>query len=478
MGRVQRLGGLDAGFLYMETPTLHMHTLKVAILDPPPHGTLPFDEVQALIGHHLAALPPLRRRVVDVPWALHHPVWVDDPDLDLDHHVRRVAVTPPGDRAALDAAVGRAAGEPLDRSRPLWRVEVCEGLADGRIAVIVIVHHAVADGVAASALLTRALTEPVGPAVRPGAPPPPSSAALVADAFRDHLGQLARLPVLLARTVARGWRAGRRRRAGPATPPLPMRDTPRLSFNRAIGPTRVFATARLSLEDAAMVRKAAGVSLNDVVLAVVGGALRRFLLERGELPATPLVAAVPVAADTRPVDERVVDRLEGNDLSTLFTTLATDRDDPADRLRQIHRVTAEAKAQQRILGETTFGSWVQYTPPAPYAWLMRQYSGRRLGDRVPPPINLVVSNVPGPSVPLEVHGAQLRELYSVGPVLEGVGLNVTVWSYAGRLHVGLLADADLLPELAELAGAMGPALDELAGAVAGTGGATVESRRA
>jgi diacylglycerol O-acyltransferase len=471
---VQRLSGLDAGFLYMDTPTLHMHTIKVAVLDPPPGGPLSFAEAQVLIGRHLAALPPLRRRVLAVPWGLHHPVWVDDPDLDLDHHVRRAVVGPPGDRAALHAVVAQVAAVPLDRSRPLWRVHVCEGLADGRVAVVVVVHHAVADGVAASALLTRALAGVEGgppPPLPTGAPPLPGGSGLVLDALADHAVQVARLPGLLADTTTRARRLRRHRRERPAgAPPRPMRDTPRLSFNRALGPRRAFATSRLPLADAAEVRRAAGVSLNDVVLAVVAGALRSFLVDRGELPSVPLVAAVPVAAD--PAGGAAA-RLSGNRLSNIFTSLATDVADPAERLAEIHRVTAEAKEEQRILGTRTFASWVQYTPPRPYSWVVGLWSRRRLGDRLPPPVNLVVSNVPGPPVPLTAHGAALRELVSVGPVLEGVGLNITVWSYAGALHVGLLADAARLPDLEGLAGALAPALDELRRAVAGAGDPTV-----
>jgi diacylglycerol O-acyltransferase / wax synthase len=476
---VQRLSGLDAGFLYMDTPTLHMHTVKVAVLDPPPAGALPFAETRDLIARHLVALPPLRRRVLPVPGGLHHPVWVDDPDLDLDYHVRRAEVAPPGDRAALRALVAEAASVPLDRSRPLWRVHACEGLADGSVAVVVVIHHAVADGVAASALLTRALAGVEGqpPPVLPAAPPLPGPARLVADAIVDHVGQVARLPGLVADTTTRAWRLRRHRRHGSATtPPRPMRDTPRLSFNRAIGRRRTFATARLALADATEVRRAHGVTLNDVVLAVVAGALRSFLTGRGELPPVPLIAAVPVAADQA---DAAGERLGGNRLSTIFTSLATELADPVDRLLEIHRVTAEAKEEQRILGPQTFGSWVQYTPPRPYAWIVRQYSRRRLGDRLPPPVNLVVSNVPGPPVPLAAHGAVLRELVSVGPVLEGVGLNATVWSYADALHVGLLADGGLLPDLDLLADAMVPALAELVeAAIAGERSGSVAGRRA
>lgn len=481
---MQRLSGLDAGFLYMETPSLHMHTLKVAVLAPPPEGALPFEEMRAEIGRTLPRLPPLRRRLVEVPLRFHHPVWIDDPDFDLEYHVRRVVLPPPGDRRALEAAIGDLAGLPLDRDRPLWRMHVFEGLADGRLAVLVKIHHAVADGAAASALLANAMQVAGEPA--PGEPPSevwrpepvPAASRLLADAFVDHLHQLAGLPGLLRRTV-RGVAGLRthRREAG-VRPPLPVLHTPRTPFNTALTPHRAFATATVALDDARAVKQAFGVTLNDVVLAMVAGALRGMLLEWGELPDRPLVAGVPVAADpvtgpagaagsaaaaggARPSGPR----LAGNRVSNLFTTLATDMADPVARLRAIHRVTAEAKVQQRLLGADTFAAWVQYTPPGPFSWVVRQWSRRRIADRMRPPINLVVSNVPGPVRQLEAAGARLDEIYSVGPVLEGIGLNVTVWSYRDRLHVGVLSCREALPEPAALAGRMGPALAELVGAV-------------
>ncbi len=458
----ERLSGLDAGFLYMETPSLHMHTLKVAILDRPDGEALSFEAMKAEIGARLPALEPLRRRVLDVPFGFHHPVWVDDPDLDLDHHVRRVVLPSPGTRRQLDEVVGRLAGVPLDRERPLWQLHVIEGLDDDRLAILAKVHHAVADGSAASALLASVMS----PSDRATAAPPdtrprpsgrlPTRRELLARAFRDHLVQLVRLPGLLGRTLHRVVALVRHRMDSQVSTPVPIVSTPRTSFNTALSPGRSFASASLSLDEVREVKDAFGVTLNDVVLATVAGALRTYLLARDELPAKALVAGVPVGVDG---DGDI--RLGGNQVSTLFTTLATDVVDPVERLRAIHLVTAEAKTVQSLLGTDTFGSWVQYTPPRPYAWLMRLYSARRVADRHPPPINVVVSNVPGPKTPLHVAGAHLTELYSVGPVLEGIGLNITVWSYVDRLFIGVLACRDNVPDPSEIAEAMTVARREL-----------------
>jgi diacylglycerol O-acyltransferase len=212
----------------------------------------------------------------------------------------------------------------------------------------------------------------------------------------------------------------------------------------------------LPVDDVDVVRHAFGVTVNDVILATVGGALRAYLADRGELPTVPLVAGVPVVADP---DET---RLVGNKVSNLFTSLATDEADPVRRLERIREVTAEAKHIQQLFGRETLADWVQYTPPRPYAWFMRQYSRLRIADRHPPPINVVVSNVPGPRQPLFAAGAVLRELYSVGPVLEGIGLNVTVWSYLDHFFVGVLGCKDEVDEPNRIADAMHDALAELA----------------
>jgi diacylglycerol O-acyltransferase len=241
-----------------------------------------------------------------------------------------------------------------------------------------------------------------------------------------------------------------------------MLNTPRTSFNGSLTPRRSFVTTSFATRDVRAIREAFDCTVNDVVLAIVSGALRSYLLDRHELPAVSLVAGVPVAAD--PSEQR----LGGNRVSNLFTSLATDEADPVRRLRRIHEVTAEAKQLQHLLGRETLGDWVQYTPPRPWAWFMRQYSRRHIADRHPPAINLVVSNVPGPAAPLYAAGAELKELYSVGPVLEGIGLNITVWSYLDRFYVGVLACRDEVPQPSLITDSMLAALLELATAAAQT----------
>jgi len=460
---VERLPGIDAGYLYMETPTLLMHTLKVAILRPGDDYSA--TALRDALAARLHLLPPFRRRLVDVPLRLHHPVWVDDADIDLDAHVHRLRVPAPGGMRELEGLIGDIAGAPLDRRRPLWEVWVCEGMADGRLGVVTKMHHALADGVASSALLANVMDAvPAGPVMADPAPasepwrgePTPRRWRLLREGVRDWGRQLTTLPALLVHTGRRVGEVARVRKGLPVRPPRPILDAPRTSFNGAITARRSFATARLPLADFRAVQVTFGVSLNDVVLAVAAGALRSWLAARDELPARSLLAAVPLAV---PGGGEV--RLSGNRVSSLLTSLCTDVADPVDRLRAISAVTGTTKAVQEALGADMMERWVQFTPPAAMAGFMRAYSRLRGADRHRPPVNVVVSNVPGPRQPVSIGGAQLAEIYSVGPILEGIGLNLTVWSYVGEMAFSALACPDTLPDLHGIVDRLAPALGEL-----------------
>lgn len=455
--------GVDAGFLYMETPTLHMHTLKVSIVDVSEvPGGYSFPMIADELMARLHLLPPFRRRVLQVPFQLHHPLWVEDQEIDPARHVFLDRVPAPGGMAQLEEVIGRIASTPLDRSRPLWELHVCEGLADGRVAVVAKMHHAMADGVAANALLAN-ITD-LSSTARPAAPattwtpepiPQPSDVARVA--LVDAVKQIAWIPGLLLRTFRSLLALVQHKRQSEVRTPLPVLDTPRTSFNGAITARRSFATASLPMDDFKRVKKAHGVTLNDVVLAVVGGALRSWLDARDEHPSGSLVAGVPVSTD----EAGSAPRLVGNAVSNMFTTLGTSIADPVERLLEVSRVTAEAKHVQRALGMKMLEDWVQFTPPAPFSAVMRAYSRLRAADLHPAPFNVVVSNVPGPTVPVWIAGARLTDLYSVGPILQGIGLNVTVWSYLDRMNFSLLACPDLLSDLPGLAERLSGSLADL-----------------
>ncbi len=449
----ERLTGLDAGYLYMETPSVHMHTLKVAVLDPSGvEGGYHFGRVRSELGERLHLLPPFRRRIVGVPLNLHHPVWIEDPDFDLDAHLHHAGAPAPGGHRELCALISDIAGRPLDRRRPLWGIWMIDGLADGRVAFVAKMHHTLADGAAAAALLANVF-DPAPPEAGGWTPEAvPTRSALLRGAAADASRAWARLPGLTWRTV-KGLRAARRiRRAHPDVAVGTPLDTPRAPFNGALTPRRTFATATLPLAHVKDVRRAFDVTINDVVLAVCAGAFVRYL---DDVPAKPLLAGVPVAvASDGP-------RLHGNRVSNMFVSLRTDIADPAARLRAIHASAVVAKEVHEALGPETLAEWSEVMPPGPFSVFMRLYSRLRLADHHPPPQNAVISNVAGPAAPLEIAGARLEELYSVGPILEGIGLNITVWSYCGTMYWGLISCPELMPDLWRLASHLPAAMDEL-----------------
>jgi diacylglycerol O-acyltransferase len=425
-----------------------------------------YEEFADVLGSQLGRLPPFRRRVVAVPWSLGHPVWIEDPAFDLRNHLSRRRVAEPGTARELAATVADIAGTRLRRDRPLWEMVVVEGLAGGRVAVVAKVHHAVADGMATVAMLrnvVRGVDEAADePPVDDWEPEPiPSDADLLRLAARQHLSRLRGLPRLAIRSV-RGARASEAvRRVAAVRPPLPM-QAPRTSFNVSLTADRRFAMTTLPLGELKAVRRAHGTTLNDVYLAVCGGAVRRYLQENGELPSRSLVASVPVSIDPD------VARLSGNRVDNLYVTIGTDIADPVARLRHCSEVTRSAKEARRMLGNDLMAQRAEVVPPQLYSSLVRNWSRTHLADRVRPPINLVVSNVAGPREVIRFGTNTIEALFSVGPILEGVGLNLTAWSYVDALHVSALGCAASLPDPWRVVDGLHGALDELVSAPAET----------
>jgi diacylglycerol O-acyltransferase len=343
---------------------------------------------------------------------------------------------------------------------------VVEGLAGGRIAVVAKIHHAVADGSAAVALLRNVVQ--VGTAAPsletiddPWRPEPlPTGCQLLALAARQHVARWRGLPHLVRQWVTQTRASEVRRRTFAPKPPLPLHHIPRTSFNVSISAERVFAMTTLPLDDLKAIRRAAGTTLNDVYLAVCGGALRRYLLDRGELPDRPLVASVPVSTDPD------VARMSGNRVDNLYVSVGTDVPDPLVRLRQIHEGAHAAKEVRQLLGHDLLADRADIVPPQIYHSVVRLWSRSHIADHVHPPLNVVLSNVAGPPDRIFFGPIEVESLYSVGPILEGIGLNITAWSYSGALGVSLLACPLSLPQPWLIIDALNDALDELRMAVA------------
>lgn len=443
--------------LYSETPEIHMHTLKVGVLDVSGvAGGYSRELLLRVAGPRLLALPPLRRRLVDIPGRLHHPMWVEDPSIDFDYHLRQVRVAAPGGRRELDELIGEIASTPLDRSRPLWEMYVVEGLADDRIAIVHKVHHVLADGVASANQMARALSpidpDPADHPVQAQAGAPTRNSLLCA-AGTDHVRQAVSLPALVRDTVTGISNIRRRSRERGANPNLARNFAPPKTFlNHVVSPVRRFATAPLALADAKDLARRLGVTLNDIVLATAAGALRELLLRYDGQADAPLIAGVPIAFDTSP------DRLSGNKFSYMTPSLPVHVTDPLERVRLTAVATGIAKENHRLLGETVIASWLNYLPPRIVPPVFRWQSRRLESSMI---MNLTVSNVPGPRQAGVVAGAAVNEIYSVGPLVVGSGMNITVWSYVDQLSISVLTDDRTLDDPHEATDAMVRAFAEI-----------------
>lgn len=442
-----------------------MQTMVLAILQPQPGGPLAVEDVQRHMAARLPDLPALRWRVVPVPGGLSHPLFVDDAGFDIAHHVRHAVLPEPG--TGLDALCARLAEQRLDRSRPLWQMTLVDGLAGGGQALVLEIHHALMDGFATLATLARIFSASAGDAMpgdfneRPGRVP--GGLRLVAGAVGHQLRSLRRIPALVTAT-RQGVAAVRQRRATAAVKaPEAGKDTPLSAINRGFTAERRYARASLALGDVKRVKDAAGVTVNDVALAVVAGALRSYLEARGELPARPLVASVPVGMDGPGAPVRTA----GNRFSRLTTTLATDVADPLERLRVIAAVTREAKECLDLAGPALLPDWLEYVPPLLGApGVRRGQQARQHPGKTPPKLdaNVMISNIRGPSEPWQFGAAVVDEMYISGPPNGGVGVTLVLWDYAGRLLFGILAFADSVDDPAELARGLHESLAELASA--------------
>jgi diacylglycerol O-acyltransferase / wax synthase len=449
---MERLSGLDASFLYMETPQCPMHVAFATVLDPAGMpGGYSFAALAERIAERARRNPTFRRRLVNVPLDLHHPLWIEDPDFDLIHHVRQVGLPRPGGDAELGAMVGRIIGTPLDRTRPLWEVWIIEGLAEGRFALLAKFHHANVDGVSGTALLMSLFEKDHDP--RPLPPPPPipveevpSDAELVGFALRSRVKQpllMMKLTGKLVRSATALWQ--RRSTPGQILGGTPL-TAPWTHFNAAVTARRNLAFARVPLSGIKAIKNATDATVNDVVLAITGGALRAYLDGRDALPLSPLVAVCPMSVRGEETQDRA-----NNQVSAMFTHLGTHLEDPIERLRAIHDVTVAAKEEHQLVGAQMLQDWAELAAPATFGLAVRLYSRLHLASKHRPIHNLVVSNVPGPRFPLYFAGAKVEAILPIGPVLEGAGLNVTVMSYREWVDFSLIVDGTLVPDVWDLA---------------------------
>jgi WS/DGAT/MGAT family acyltransferase len=446
-----RLSPLDVSFLYLEGETTPMHVGGVCVLEPPPEG-FDYDRLVQIVRDRVALVPRFRQKIRWVPGRLGNPVWVDDNEFDVTYHVRRSALPKPGTEEQLKELTARVQSRALDRARPLWEIYLVEGLADGRIAIITKTHHAMVDGVSAvdiGAVILDITREPRETTHEDWSPrPEPSNASLVLDAVAD----VVRKPAELLNT-ARTNIADVRRLAGGLVAAITTtaRSAPDSPLNVEIGAQRRFGVARTRLDDYKVVRKQHGGTVNDVVLATVAGAMRTWLLTRGEsVNGRVIRAMVPVSV--RGENEET----GGNRVSSYFVDLPVGEPSPVVRLHQVSYAMSAHKDSGQSVGAEALVSLAGFVAPTLHAMGARAAAG--LSKRL---FNVVVTNVPGPQIPLYAAGAEMLEVFPVVPIARGQAVSIGLTSYNGGVYYGLNADRDALPDVDVLAQCIEESLGEL-----------------
>ncbi len=450
---MDRLSGLDASFLYLESGAQLMHVCGLIVVDPETFpGGYDFASFKEELSNRVSDIAMFNRKLKLVPGRIDFPLWVVDEEFDIDRHVHRLAVPTPGGERELSEVVGHLAGIPLDRTRPLWEMHVIEGLANGKLAVFSKMHHSSVDGVSGSNMISYLCSlEPDAPPLETGDAPGesghprvPSDLELVGRGVMSLAvkpWQLAKLVTPTVRTVVET--VGRAREGTAMAAPL---TAPRTSFNGTITGHRSIGFTDISLDDIKELKNAIpGATVNDVVLALSGGALRRYLQDRGELPETSLLASVPVS-----VHEETQRTGGRNKVSTIFCKLGTDVEDPKERITAMSAANANAKDHHKAVPADTLQEWAEFAAPRTFGLAVRMVSDLRLAERGPVIHNLVISNVPGPPVPLYFIGSRIEALYPLGPVFHGAGLNITVISNNGQMHIGAIACSDVMPRIWDL----------------------------
>ena len=468
---MEQLSGLEASYLTIETSTFHGHAGTLALFDVS-EAPMTLESVKKLVAERIQELPPYRRRLVNVPLGIDRPYWVEDEGFDLDFHVRHVAVPQPGDALELADLIARLQSRPLDRSKPLWEMYLVEGLADSSVALYTKIHNACVLGTDGAELLSTLLDpSPDGREIAPEVVPwSPDRTPTNAEMLSRGLFSLASQPRAQWRLQRRLMRSTMRtasKQIGPTlatvqeamqrTPglsslvPSPKADTemlsrpaavaPRLSFNRSISSHRRYAYGSLSLDDIKTIKDTGDYTINDVLMAICAGGLRTWLGIRQELPTDPLLAMIPVSVPSGNKSG------EGNEIRGMIAPLASNESDARKRLQLTHDAMAIAKTEHAALPANMLQDFGRFAPPAVAGQVARLVARTKLADRSIPQFNLVISNIPGPQHPLYCGGAQQLASHPVPLLSNGVGLNITLSSYNGRVDVGLIACRDAIDDL-------------------------------
>jgi diacylglycerol O-acyltransferase len=469
-----KLSGLDSAFLALESETWPMHVICLTVVDASDtEGRVDFPAFAETLAARLPRLPLLSRKLVHSPWGLSRPHWVPDPDFDFRNHLHRATVPAPGGRRELALLAAEIYRNRLDRDRPLWEWWVVDGLENNRIAHLWKVHHACIDGRAGASMQEvffdadpqGAVSREVVPLPMPDEEDPlPEGLARYGELAKSVAGTPVRLAGQLGTTVQGAVSAAMTGRLAQAMP----LNMPRTRFNGQVGKERSYGFCTVSLSDVKTVKNTFGVKVNDVVLAIVGGAIREQLDKFGETPDKQLVGTVPVDATKGGT------RSSGNLITGMLVGLSTDVADPAERLLCVHENALASKAVQGALGNDMLANLADTPPPALMSLGGDVFRGVNAASLLPPVCNAVISNVPGPRAALYSQGQKVEAFHSMGIVADGFGLFVGGMSYDDQIDIGVLADKEMLPDPFALADSIVEQLNMLLKAAHEFAGTSVE----
>ncbi len=446
---IQPISGMDAVFIYGETPTSHMHIGSVVIID----GALEFEDFKKTIASRIHFIPKLRKRLVEVPFSIDHPYWVDDPNFDLDMHLRHIALPLKGGWKELRETASQIFSEPLDHSKPLWSFTFVEGLTnipevpDGSVAIISKIHHVAIDGMAGADILSIMFDlTPDPPALKNPEPyepaPIPNELMLMLKSGWSFAKKPLKFPRLLGQTLKASLKAGALSRVQKSSLPTGPFMAPNTPLNGIISARRKWNSAILSLDRVKVIKNIMGTTLNDIMLAICAGALRKYLFEKGKLPHKPLIAMVPVSIRNNNGDDD-----HGNNLSSMLIQLATNIEDPIERLEVIHENSSRSKTYHGAMGAKTLSNMAQVVPFGLANQAARLYSRFRIAEYHKPVFNLTITNVPGPPIPIYLYGHKVLSIMGMAPIIDGMGLIITIFSYNGLITVSPTSDVKSMPDM-------------------------------
>lgn len=469
---MKQLSGLDAAFLYLETATTPMHIGSLCIYDQSmaPGGVVSFKDIISFFDARMHKARAFRQRLAKVPLSLGHPYWVEDPNFDLEFHLRHIALPKPGDWRQLCILTARLLSRPLDLNRPLWEAWVIEGLdnvegiPENSFALVTKVHHAAIDGISGAeiAMAVHDFTPDaeVAPPVEPWSPDhePTALEMLARSTLND-----AQLPMRVGRLLYDGSASLGRLATGVVKGDVRLPgNAPRTRFNDNVGPHRVFDAVTFDLAEVRQMKSAIeGATVNDVMVSVCGGALRKYLQAKDELPDESLVAMAPIS-----VRDEHKRRSEGNLLSIMSLPVRSDVEGPLERLQAVHDESVDAKRFTFAAGPEIGMALADFIPSTTTGMLAKAYGRLRVAERVPPSFNTVITNVPVGNIPLYSMGSKMVAYFGLGPVFHGVGLFQSLIGYGGKITVNVVSCRDMMPDPAFYCDCLNEAYEELKAATA------------